>query len=153
MGHSAGAAIVATMVLAPELLPASLRERIKGLVLNAGTYDFRKTPSLNPLFIREFYGPEEEVRKKEPLGLLENAPSDILQSFPPMLAIIAEHDFPPIVVSCQDSIQVVNEKVSSPVQELVMKGHNHVSPYNSLYSGEGEDWGLEVVQWLKSKAN
>ncbi|KAJ3552161.1 hypothetical protein NM688_g4298 [Phlebia brevispora] len=152
MGHSAGASTVITLLLVPGLIPTNLRERIAGLVLNAGVYDFRGVPSLAPHVISGYFGATpEEVRKTEPLGLLESAPADVLVGFPPVLAVIGEYDFPPIVTSHGGFVPVLKDKIDSSVEELVMKGHNHISAYDCLSSGVGEDWGLSAVEWLKSK--
>ena len=152
MGHSAGAAIVSLMVLIPDMLSSPLRERIVGLVLNAGAYDYRGAPMLPPPVVSEYHGGTDgDLRKTEPLGLLENAPADILNVFPPILAVIGELDFPPIVVSHGNFVTTLKKRVSSSVDTLVMEGHNHISPHNSLCSGEGEQWGLDVVSWLQSK--
>lgn len=154
MGHSAGGAIVSSLFLIPELVPSALRERVAGLVLSAGAYDYRGAPVLPPAIIQAYYGAtDEEIRQTEPLGLLENAPADILNAYPPVLAVIGELDFPPIIVAHGNFVAALKERISSPVDVLVMEGHNHISPFNSLSSGEGEQWGLDVVEWLKAKLN
>lgn len=154
MGHSAGGAIVSSLFLIPELVPSALRARVVGLVLNAGAYDYRGAPILPPPILQAYHGAtDEDVRKTEPLGLLENAPADVLSTYPPVLAVIGEFDFPPIIVAHGRFVPALKERVSSPVDVLVMEGHNHISPYNSLFSGEGEQWGLDVVEWLKAKLN
>ncbi|KAJ3552158.1 hypothetical protein NM688_g4300 [Phlebia brevispora] len=153
MGHSAGATTVSTLILLPDLLSNDLRQRISGVIFNAGAYEFRGAPALLPKMLRGYYGTDEELRKREPLGLLENAPIDMLDNFPPVLVVIAEFDFPPLVVSYEKMAMMLKAKLTSGVDELLMKGHNHVSPYNSLFSGEGEEWGLDVVEWLKAKCH
>ncbi|KAF7798102.1 hypothetical protein EIP86_009317 [Pleurotus ostreatoroseus] len=153
MGHSAGSTSIATLMLLPGLLPADLRSRIVGLVVLSGAYDFRGAPSTSPEFLRQYFGPStEDVRKREPLGLLENAPKAILSDFPPALALIGEYEFPPLLQSHGNFVPVLRSKVSSPVEELLMKGHNHLSPSYSLFSGEGEDWGFEVSSWMKGRS-
>jgi len=37
------------------------------------------------------------------------------------------------------------------VRVWVNKGHNHVSSYMALMSGEGEEWGYEVIRWMKER--
>ncbi|KAJ3552159.1 hypothetical protein NM688_g4297 [Phlebia brevispora] len=139
MGHSAGATTVATLMLAPGVLPTNLRQRILSVVLNAGVYDFRDTPALPLTVVRGYFGATEaEVRKTEPLGLLENASRDILTDFPPVYALIAEHDYPPIVMSHRKFVSALKERMKSSVEELVLTGHNHVSSNNSLFSGLAE---------------
>ncbi|KAF7789149.1 hypothetical protein EIP86_000086 [Pleurotus ostreatoroseus] len=152
LGHSAGGAIVSSLVLIPDLVPSALRKRIAGVVLHAGGYDFRGVPMLPPPILRGYHGEtDDEVRKTEPLGLLENAPAEVLSNLPPILAVIGELDFPPVIVSHGTFVKTLREKVASPVDVLVLEGHNHSSPYNSLLSGEGEQWGLNVVKWLKAR--
>ena len=41
MGHSAGAAILGTMLLLPDFLPDDLRARIRGVILQGGAYHYR----------------------------------------------------------------------------------------------------------------
>ncbi|KAJ3552149.1 hypothetical protein NM688_g4304 [Phlebia brevispora] len=153
LGHSMGATSVATLVLEPVLLPYDLRRRISGVVLSAGAYDLHSSPALVPKPLHDYYGTDEELLKREPIGLLGDVPVDILNNFPPVLAIIGEFDFPPIIPSHEKIISVLKAKITSGVDELVMKGHSHVSPPNSLFSGEGEEWGLDVVAWLKAKSH
>ncbi|KAJ3552160.1 hypothetical protein NM688_g4299 [Phlebia brevispora] len=152
MGHSAGATTVATLMLTPELLPYDVRKRIVAVVLNAGVYDLRGEQTFHPLVVREYYGATQALlRRREPLGLLENAPPDVLEGFPPVLAVLAEFDFQPIIVAHKTFVAALKDRIEAPVEELIMKGHNHMSPYNCLFSGEGEQWALDSVAWLKSK--
>ncbi|THG96465.1 hypothetical protein EW026_g5367 [Hermanssonia centrifuga] len=150
-GHSAGGAVAATLVLMPDLLPQDLRPRIKGLILQAGVYHFRDIVPLNPDVTSSYYGNEVQQREREPLGLVERAPENLLRGLS-IITMIAEYDPPEYLAMHQDITKALNEKLGTPVQEIVMQGHNHISPNACLYSGEGEGWAFEVAEWVKVKS-
>ena len=154
LGHSAGATIVTTLFLEPGLLPpkSDLHSRIVGIIPMAGVYHFRNVNAINPYVVDFYHGPsEEERRKKEGLGLLENASPELLSALPPVLATVSEFEDPKVAVTHWDFLKVLKEKVPGKVADFVMKGQNHVSVMDTLMSGEGEDWAYKVVDWMQSK--
>ena len=35
------------------------------------------------------------------------------------------------------------------MEEIIMEGHNHISPVYALSGGEGELFGERIAQWIK----
>ncbi|KAI0085234.1 Alpha/Beta hydrolase protein [Irpex rosettiformis] len=147
MGHSAGAAIISTMMLLPGFVPDDLRKRIQGLVLLGGAYHFRAGPPPPP--VAAYYENEEGWRRNEPLALLEKASKELVRNLPPILVLVSENEPRGIAPMSHAFSKTLGEKQGAEVPVLTMKGHNHTSVAFSLFSGVGEDWAHEVVGWVK----
>ncbi|KAF8531718.1 Alpha/Beta hydrolase protein [Gautieria morchelliformis] len=146
LGHSAGGSHVSTLFLNENILTDEDRRIIRGAVLMSGVYG-----SAPPLTM--YYGnPAEEMDKKCPLGLLSQKSTDKLaQLLPDRLFLLSSERDDPILAAWDKTFrEALHEKGITDYHTHTMKGHNHVSPEVSLSSGEGEEWGEEVAQWIKA---
>jgi acetyl esterase/lipase len=148
-GHSAGAAIVSAMMLLPNFVPDDLRRRIRGLVLLGGAYHTRFGPPPPPVLM--YYETVEKARENEPLALLEKASAEALIGFPPVLMLVSEKEPGVVVPMNEDFRRTLGERLHADIPMVVMKGHNHTSVAFGLFSGEGEEWAHEVIDWVKSQ--
>ncbi|KIP05065.1 hypothetical protein PHLGIDRAFT_108726 [Phlebiopsis gigantea 11061_1 CR5-6] len=152
MGHSAGAAILASLILLPGLLPNGIKPRVRGVILQAAVYHFdTKVPTLPPPLVSAYYGPPESVQKDCPLSLLRQASEDAVRSLPEVLLVVSEFDLPGVLESHDDFHKLLQERTGKEVEEAVMKGHSHITPHVSLYTGLGEEWAHGVIGWIKAK--
>jgi len=152
MGHSAGAAILASVLLLPDLFPASLKPQVRGVILKGGVYHLQtKTMSIPPATISAYYGADEDVLKNQPLSLLKNAAEDAVQSLPEVVTYVSEYEVPAIRESSGEFRQVLSDRLGKPVEERILTGHNHISPHVALSTGQGEEWGAEVADWVKAR--
>lgn len=147
MGHSAGAVHAGTLLLEPEVLPADspLRNKIKAVVLMAGVYywDVEKIPE-GP--VKMYYG--DKAGTHSVLRLLENAKSNGIMTLPKILLVEGEHE-PVILKEVRKKFQIALEAVvGGPVNVIIGKGHNHISIYTALSSGQGEEWAVEASKWM-----
>ncbi|KAI0694034.1 Alpha/Beta hydrolase protein [Cytidiella melzeri] len=147
MGHSAGAAIVTTMVLIPDFIPDDMRRRIQGLVLLGGAYHFRNGPAPPPIAV--YYETEDGIRQNEPLALLERAPTKLVSGLPPTLMLVSEKEPKGLVAVNEDFRDLLGGRLGVDIPILIMKGHNHTSVAFGLFSGVGEEWAYEVASWVK----
>lgn len=153
MAHSAGAAILSSLLLLPDVLPTSVRSNIRGVILKGGTYHFhtKNGLSLPPPVLMAYYGTQEDVRKHEPLGLLHSAPDDVIRALPELAFYESELEVASISESHHDFIKALSEKSGRTFHSNTMKGHNHISPHIALSTGQGEEWALEVIDWVKAR--
>lgn len=152
MGHSAGAIHLTTFLLhAPSLLESTtLTPRIKGAVLSAGAYHFNGPPVAPPTTLTQYYGTADQQKARVPLSLLEAASSDAVAQLPPILMVMAEHDVEGVIVTNDDFAALLEKRTGKKIERLIAQGHNHISPNWALSTGEGEDWGEKVAEWIKS---
>jgi hypothetical protein len=157
LAHSAGALNQSSLMLHPTIMPAChpLRRRIKGVIWNGGAYHFEK-PYTMP--IEQYYGPSASGGhlRNSSLGLLRSAPEEILGTLPPLLSISAEWEEEKISWMVRDFVRVLKErcgpgsKTEVELTEYTNMGHNHDSSHFSLMSGKEEEWGYEVVRWIRN---
>ncbi|KAI0337848.1 alpha/beta-hydrolase [Trametopsis cervina] len=148
MGHSAGAAIIATAMLIPGHIPAQLQSKIKGLILLGGAYDFSGIASTLP-FLTGYYGDQKGVQKHQPLALLESAPDDLVRALPPVFILVSEKEPDDHASRNANFRDVLARRSGADIPFFVMKDHNHTSVPFSLFSGQGEEWAHEVAKWVK----
>jgi hypothetical protein len=65
--------------------------------------------------------------------------------------IIAEKE-PPVIVDIVRDFGALLKARNVRLTEYLNRGHNHISSNLALCSGEGEEWGEEVVSWMRSQA-
>lgn len=152
LGHSAGAAIVSTMVLLPGFLSDDLRVRVRGLVLQGGAYHYRSGEPLTPA-VASYYDTDEGRRNNEPLALLEQAPDHLIGALPPNIMMSKSENEPKTIATMTDDFRTtLSGRLGHQVPLQVMKGHVHVSPYFSLFCGGGDDWAHELSSWIKNES-
>ena len=67
-----------------------------------------------------------------------------------LFLLVCEKEDPVVAVWDQAFREALLEKGVTNFHTYTLMGHNHVSPEVSLFSGEGEKWGEEVVRWIKA---
>lgn len=156
MGHSAGSAYTASIAFHPSMLPLTvLKNNIRGLILQGGVYSFpipkegEEDPS-SPVL--QLYRTPRGIAENMPLALLERASEERIGALPEVMFWVSERDPGWIVSSNKELLEVFGRRTSRVGEELrVMKGHNHISPHWCLGTGEGEEWAVEVAEWIKEK--
>ncbi|KAH9922566.1 Alpha/Beta hydrolase protein [Amylocystis lapponica] len=152
MGSSAGAILLTTLLLHPTLLPPDLRARIRGVVLQSGSYDATpERPALPPPTLMALFGSWEGVAANMPYGLLKRAPDTLLDGFPDVLVQNAEKEPDDVFALHKLFVPQLEARLGREIECLEMKDHNHISPHWALGTGEGEQWALDVSQWIKAK--
>jgi len=145
-GHSAGSNITATMALYPDLLPADILARIRGLILTGGAY--QSSPSLRNPAIELYYGTGPQADEKTPKVLLERAPDELLARFPEVFMLVSEKEPGDLAQGNEIFWGILKKRLGRDVKFSVMKGHNHISPHSALGTGQGDEWGYEVAEWV-----
>ncbi|KZT04036.1 alpha/beta-hydrolase [Laetiporus sulphureus 93-53] len=152
MGHSAGSIYTATMMLYPGLLPLDVRSHIRGVILAGGIYRFsRESATADPAGLEGLYGSWEEVQNKMPATLPQRAPGEIVDGFPEVLMMASEREPDGVFEESEEFAAALGRKLGRKIGVSTMKKHNHLSPHLSLWSGSGEEWAIEVEQWVKSR--
>lgn len=73
-----------------------------------------------------------------------------MKSLPPLYFMKAEKELDDPEITSKAIVKLLRERGVHNVEEYNCKGHNHVSTPLSLSTGEGEEWGYEVVRWIKT---
>jgi acetyl esterase/lipase len=148
IGHSAGGVHVATMLLLPTLFSPPLVKAICGVTLMGVPYEVTNDKALPFRIAAEnYYQGEKKIMLNQPLGLLRRANENHIVSLPPLRNILAQSE-PRRVKSANRTFLKLFKQNGGAVQEIVLEGHDHVSPILALSSGIGEDWGKAVAKWI-----
>jgi acetyl esterase/lipase len=149
LGHSAGATHVASLVFDTQVLPVNspLRLKIKGVIPFTAVY-YNDARTVFEHLTKVFYGDKLDTHCI--LTLLKSAESNGLKANALPKLLIAEAEFePPILREIRENFQSLLETyMQQSVPVLIAKGHNHLSIYAALSSGQGEEWALEVSEWI-----
>ncbi|KAI0821730.1 alpha/beta hydrolase domain-containing protein [Trametes gibbosa] len=154
MGHSAGAHLVTSLFLLPSILPAAspIRAATRGLIPSGGVFRFDfANPVTPPGVIEQLYGSQETAQGLMPILLLQNADEALFQSLPEAFLLVSEHDPPRLVKMSEEFVKVFEGRLGKPVRYQVAAGHNHISFCLAPSTGEGEEWAVQVAEWIKSK--
>ncbi|KAJ3569562.1 hypothetical protein NP233_g4976 [Leucocoprinus birnbaumii] len=148
MGHSAGASHLGTLILEPEVLPVDspLRSHIKGVILLAGMYYNDPSTGFESLMAL-YYG--DKLDSHSVLALVRSAKSKGLTALPKFCLGEAEFEAPRFSELRKPFQAELNALVQTPIPFYVAKGHNHISMPHGLWSGQGEDWALEITKWIR----
>lgn len=147
-GHSAGALNQSLLLCHPTLLRSDIRQKIKGVVFNGGAFRLEHKAVL--VRIQNYFGYDGLHITNSPYGLLRAATDDFVSKLPPILSIRAEND-PSFITSIVKDFNALCEARKVRVTEYVIPGHNHISANLALLSGEGDQWGEDVVRWMKEQ--
>jgi hypothetical protein len=148
LGHSAGALNQSLLLLHPTLLRSDLRKRIKGAIFNGGAFRFEGKGAL--VRIQAYFGYDGLHITNSPRGLLHSASDEFVAQLPPIMNMLSERE-PPLVLSVVKDFSTLLKAREVQLTEYVIRGHNHISANLALFSGEGEDWGEEVVRWIQQQ--
>ncbi|CDO73880.1 hypothetical protein BN946_scf185016.g37 [Trametes cinnabarina] len=155
MGHSAGAAIISSLYLLPSVLPldSPIRAATRGLILQGGgfKFDFDSLP-IDPRVLLHLYGSKERTLELEPVALVARVDDEVVRSLPDIFGLVSEFDIEQIKEGGDEFFKRLEKRLGKSVRYDVMKRHNHISPHWALLSGDGEEWGFDVAEWVKSKA-
>lgn len=154
MGHSAGANLITTLYLSPTLLPLTspVRAATRGLVPQGGAYTFDlEAPAVPPDVLIGYYGSREAIVENQPITLLEKASDELVDGLPEIFALRSEREPALIGAGNDEFVKALEAKWGRVVKYESMKGHNHISPHWALLSGEGEEWGEAVAEWIKAR--
>lgn len=148
MGHSAGGVHLATVLLKPVLF-APVAHAIRGVVLMGVP---AAIPQGRPGFSTDavqYYGSVKAMVRDHPLGLLRCVDGDHVKGLPPLRALRAGSEPRYIRTSMRTFVEVYSGK-GGMVEEMELEGHDHLSPVLALYTGSGEEWGVQLVDWMMS---
>jgi acetyl esterase/lipase len=150
LGHSAGATHAFTSIAAPELYDTSLISKIKGILLFAGVYHYRHMEGTHlDGALKSYYGEDKELRSKNmPFGILQQATSEQLKMYPNILLLEAEKEPQTVISDGKDFSEEIQKHKQLKATKIWAKGHNHISIYPALSSGEGEQWAGDAVEWM-----
>ncbi|KAF9483670.1 alpha/beta-hydrolase [Pholiota conissans] len=157
MGHSAGAAHIATLLFHPQVLPQddALRTRIKAAVLESPPYDLStmtmEWPTAN--VHATYWGTLEEAKKDDPLNLYRRLPIEAVEKLPKLLMVEGELEPDWLIDAGRVFRNEVKERTGQVPRKIVALGHNHISINWALSSGEGEQWAEETANWLEDVLN
>lgn len=163
MGNSAGGLHLGTFLLDQRFL--DVRKGLlggeaalvwKGAVEVGVPFHFGAAGKERNGMLRNYYGDEEEVREKAPLGLLnvlgKEGKSREEAHVPRVLVLESEFDPEEITKPTKDFVELWKKAWNDRIELWTMEGHNHISPTGALMTGdkEGEKWGEDVVRWMNN---
>lgn len=149
LGHSAGGAIIADVMLMPGLLPERVRACIRGIApFGAILHHGDVQPRVHEIFAEYYAG--EDYRARGATGLLGSAPDDFVLALPDILVIVSEFDVPGLMNGADAFLGKLQER-GRTAEKYVAAKHNHASPLFGLFMGDGEDWAYYLDQWFKAR--
>ena len=144
-----------SLFLSPSLLPLAspVRAATRALVPGGGAYAFAfpGPNALPPPLLEAFYGSQAAALENMPLALLQRAPEELVRGLPEMFVLRAEHDPDVLVKGNEEFVEALEARVGRKVKYGVQARHSHISPSLALLTGDGEEWGEEVAQWVKER--
>lgn len=144
MGNSAGAVHVMTFLFEPSLRN-SVDTKVAGAVLVSPPCHQLNADAGRAPVNEAYYGTTEAVYSNSPIGLLiRNGVVSI-----PILSLVAELDEDGIIKSWAD-YKAEYAKQGGKIDEIIMEGHNHISPVPALNSTEkaGSKWADDAAEWM-----
>ena len=154
MGHSAGAAHIATMLFSPNVLALNedLRSKIIAAILISGPYDLRPMQSSwasASIHAQYHFGSIEAAKANDPLHLFYGLEAAFIERLPKFLLVEGEWEPDWLHDAGKALQQAFAYRIDQPVDKIVALGHNHISLNWALSTGQGEQWGEDVVGWYK----
>ncbi|OJT12153.1 hypothetical protein TRAPUB_11302 [Trametes pubescens] len=154
MGHSAGAHIITSLFFLPSVLPLAspVRAATRGLIPQGGVFRFDWEKLITrPGVLEDLYGSKETALELMPIALVEKADEALIASLPDVFVLVSERDPERLKDQTGELVKTLSTRSGKSVKYDAMKGHNHISPHWALFSGEGEEWAVQVAEWMKSK--
>ncbi|KAG1744928.1 Alpha/Beta hydrolase protein [Suillus paluster] len=149
MGHSAGDMHTKVLTLYPPL-STTVHPRLKGVIWCSGSWYFDERFRIE-VPAQQYFGSQAEQKEREPRALWNNLSDEQIKNIPDILLVRAEREPDWLLTSWEDSLPDIEKRRGEAPQAIICKGHNHISPNWALCSGEGEEWGEEVVIWMKAR--
>ncbi|KAF8151671.1 alpha/beta hydrolase domain-containing protein [Crassisporium funariophilum] len=155
MGHSAGAAHAATMLFSTDVLGQDdeLRSKIVAAILVSGPYDLVSMDSSWPtadIHIK-YWGSLEQVKTNDPVHLFRRLPQPIVERLPKILLVEGENEPNWLLDAGKVFQESLEQRLGQPVKKIIGMGHNHISLTWALSTGQGEEWGEDVLEWYKKE--
>ncbi|KAF9524811.1 alpha/beta hydrolase domain-containing protein [Crepidotus variabilis] len=155
MGHSAGAAHIATMLFLTDVLAENdaLRKNIAAIILESPPFDLSAmTPDWPTASVHAAYwgGTLEQAKENDPLHLYKRLNNTIIHQLPKTLMVEAEFEPEWLLDAGEKFNEEVKKRTGQAFKVLTAKGHNHVSLNWALSTGEGEEWAVDVILWLRN---
>lgn len=151
MGHSAGGAILATILFLPDFVPLQIKSRVRGVILQAGMHHLETKILDVPPASLAYYGSQDDIRNNAPLGLLSRVQDGTIRSLPDIVTAISEYESPGLLEAHGLFLEALRARTGKDIGVIVMKGHHHISPHMSLYTGIGEEWAYECDEWMQAR--
>lgn len=151
LAHSAGGVHVASLLLSPTLFVSPLAAALKGVTLLGVPFDIGngKQGEMWEAAVK-YYGSAQKIRDKQPIGILGRSDTRFISQLPPVCLAVAGSE-PRRIVRASGSFASILRKKGGCVDEVVLDGHDHMSPIVALSSGYGEEWGEEMVEWIRGR--
>ena len=153
MGHSAGAAHIATMLFSPNVLALNedLRSKIIAAILISGPYDLGPVQAgwLFASVCAQYWGSLEVAKANDPLHLFYGLEAAFIERLPKILLVEGEWEPDWLLDAGKALQQAFTDRIQQPIDKIVALGHNHISLNLALSTGQGEQWGEDVVGWYK----
>jgi hypothetical protein len=150
LGHSAGGLHLSGFMLTPSMFSLSpAAQAIRGVILMGVPYDIRNTRAAFRDIAQKYYGGQEKIAANQPLTLLQSADDPYVATLPPWRNLIAGSEPRYTSLAMRSFTQIFKNK-GGIIEEMVLDGHDHLSPVLALSSGTGEEWGNETVEWIKA---
>jgi acetyl esterase/lipase len=158
MGHSAGAAHVATLLFHPQVLSPedALWSKITAAVLESPPYDLSgMTLDWPTAHVHATYwgGTLDQAKAADPLHLYRQLPISTVEKLPKLLMVEGELEPDWLIDAGRVFRDEVRERTGQEPRRIVAVGHNHISLNWALSTGEGEQWAEEVAEWLAKLQN
>ncbi|KZT74457.1 alpha/beta-hydrolase [Daedalea quercina L-15889] len=148
LGHSAGGVHIAGFLLSPSIYTRSVP--IRGVVLLGVPYEIPASGKTAANFRKAaevYYGDAGGVASNQPLGMLRRVEKEWVSALPPLRNMTAARE-PRYITSAAKTFGQLYASKGGRVQTSVLIGHNHVSPIFSLCSGQMEEWGTDIAEWI-----
>ena len=154
MGHSAGAAHIATMLFSPDVLALTddLRSKIVAAILVSGPYDLGPMQADWPFasVCAQYWGSLEAAKANDPLHIFHGLELTFIERLPKILLVEGEWEPDWLLDAGKVFQQAFVDRTQQPIEKIVALGHNHISLNLALSTGQGEQWGEDVVGWYKT---
>jgi acetyl esterase/lipase len=146
LAHSAGGMHLNGLLLNPSLF-SPIAHAVRSIALMGSPC--KVTPDMQKLYrvAQEYYGSAKAIAREEPLSLLRRVSTEYAAKLPPLRMLVAGSEPRRISTSMKSFAEEFKAK-GGVVDELILEGHDHLSPVLALGSGTGEDWGYEIVRWV-----
>lgn len=150
MSHSAGATHAFTALVLDTPESQNAREHVAGMIFSGGGLHYIPQGDNDSFFeiAKQYWGGAEEMKENIPMGLLRRASEGIIREMPRALMVNGQWEPEPLLPLLEEFRKKLEDRTGSAVKEIVGRGHNHLSSFWALGTGEGEDWAKEVIDWI-----
>lgn len=138
-----------------DAVSSTVHPRFKGVIWSGGSWfmvDEKKRFRME-VPAMQYIGSQEQQKEREPRALWNALSDEQIKDHPDILLVRAEREPDWLLLSWEEIIPDIEKRRGEAPQMIIGKGHNHISPNWALCSGEGEEWGEEVVKWMKARIN